>query len=240
MDDSQTRLLFKIPWLSLNRNNHYFPHLILLRACYFRHTIGSLTRFVFLTEILRLILWVLGSLMTCAFMASSLRLSACFIYDKRAWVIYCSLSWQWYILKRVTLQTRFISSYFPVANEKQCLSVALITRRLLLRRFTICFCYYSLPLEVILTDTNVPYILFNVSCNHPWRSLRQNASEKINKKLQHQVVFLCAAHWSPLKKDTESINLVYFRNVEEEFRSRNQIKISHNTWRHFALMSRSL
>ena len=55
------------------------------------------------------------------------------------------------------------------------------------------------------------------------------ASEKINKKLQHQVVFLCAAHWSPLKKDTESINLVYFRNVKEEFRSRNQIKTSHNT-----------
>ena len=52
---------------------------------------------------------------------------------------------------------------------------------------------------------------------------------KINKKLQHQVVFLCAAYWSPLKKDTESINLVYFRNVEEEFRSRNQIKTSHNT-----------
>ena len=45
---------------------------------------------------------------------------------------------------------------------------------------------------------------------------------KINKKLQHQVVFLCAAHWSPLKKDTESINLVYFRSVEEEFRSRTR------------------
>ena len=106
--------------------------------------------------------------------------------------------------------------------RNNALSVALITRRLLLRRFTTCFCYYSLPLEVILTDTNVLYILFNVSCNHPWRSLRQNASEKINKKLQHQVVFLCAAHWSPLKKDTESINLVYFRSVEEEFRSRTR------------------
>ena len=31
-------------------------------------------------------------------------------------------------LKRVTLQTIFISSCFPVANEKQRLSVALITR----------------------------------------------------------------------------------------------------------------
>ena len=38
------------------------------------------------------ILWVLGSLMTCVLMVSSLRLSACFIFDKRAWVIYCSLS----------------------------------------------------------------------------------------------------------------------------------------------------
>ena len=34
-------------------------------------------------------------------------------------------------LKRVTLQTRCISSCFPVANEKQRLSVALIVRRFL-------------------------------------------------------------------------------------------------------------
>ena len=46
----------------------------------------------FLTKTLRFILWVLGSLMTCALMVSSLGLSACFIFDKRAWVIYCSLS----------------------------------------------------------------------------------------------------------------------------------------------------
>ena len=116
MDDSQTRLLFKIPWLSLNRNNHYFPHLTLLRACYFRHTIGSLTRFVFLTKILRLILWVLGSLMTCAFMASSLRLSACFIYDKRAWVIYCSLSWQWYIFETSNIADKI---YFIIFSGRK-------------------------------------------------------------------------------------------------------------------------
>ena len=74
----------KFPDLVLTEITTTFLNLTLLRACYFRHTIGSLTRFVFLTKILRLILWVLGSLMTCAFMASSLRLSACFIYDKRA------------------------------------------------------------------------------------------------------------------------------------------------------------
>ena len=44
------------------------------------------------------------------------------------------------------------------------------------------------------------YILFNVSCNHPWRSLRQNASEKINKKLQHQLVSLCCSLVSVKKR----------------------------------------
>ena len=73
----------KFPDLVLTEITTTFLNLTSLRACYFRHTIGSLTRFVFLTKILRLILWVQGSLMTCAFMASSLRLSACFIYDKR-------------------------------------------------------------------------------------------------------------------------------------------------------------
>ena len=35
MDDSQTRLLFKIPWLSLNRNNHYFPQSYLITSLLF-------------------------------------------------------------------------------------------------------------------------------------------------------------------------------------------------------------
>ena len=56
-----------------------------LRACYFRSTSLSLTRFLFSTKALRFKRWKLGSPMTCALIVSSLRLSACFIYDKRAW-----------------------------------------------------------------------------------------------------------------------------------------------------------
>ena len=52
---------------------------------------------------------------------------------------------------------------------------------------------------------------------------------KINKKLQEQEASLCAVHNSPLKKDKERLNLVHFRNVEEEFRSRHQIKTSRNS-----------
>ena len=57
----------------------------------------------FFNQALRFILWVLGSLMTCDLMVSSLRLSACFIFDKRAWVIYCSLSWQQYFFETSNL-----------------------------------------------------------------------------------------------------------------------------------------
>ena len=52
---------------------------------------------------------------------------------------------------------------------------------------------------------------------------------KINKKLQEQEASLCAVHNSPLKKDKERLNLVHFRNVEEEFSSRHQIKTSRNS-----------
>ena len=106
----------KFPDLVLTEITTPFLNLTLLRACYFRHTIGPLTRFVFLTKILRLILWVLGSLMTCAFMASSLRLSACFIYDKRAWVIYCSLSWQWYIFETSNITDKI---YFIIFSGRK-------------------------------------------------------------------------------------------------------------------------
>ena len=56
-----------------------------LRACYFLSTRLSLTRFLFSTKALRFKRWKLGSPMTFALIVSSLRLSACFIYDKRAW-----------------------------------------------------------------------------------------------------------------------------------------------------------
>ena len=76
-----------------------------------------------------------------------------------------------------------------------------------------------------------------VSCNHSWTTLnwRRNASKEINKKLQQQVVFLCAAYQSPLKKNKERINLEHFRNVEEEYSSQNQMTTSHNARKHFAL-----
>ena len=64
-------------------------------------------------------------------MVSSLRLSACFIYGERARVIYCSLSWHWYIFKTSNPSDRIDFIMFPVANEKQRLSVALKTRRFL-------------------------------------------------------------------------------------------------------------
>ena len=106
-----------------------------LRACYFRSTSLSCTRFLFFffffTKALRFKRWMQGSLMTCALTISSLRLSACFIYDKRARVIYCSLRWHWYIFEKSNLSDRIDFIMFPVANEKQCLSVALITRRFL-------------------------------------------------------------------------------------------------------------
>ena len=42
------------------------------------------------------------------------------------------------------------------------------------------------------------------------------------------------AHFSPLNKNKKGINLVHFRNVEEEFHSRNQMMTSHNARQHFA------
>ena len=168
--------------------------------------------------------------MTCAFMASSLRLSACFIYDKRAWVTYCSLSWQWYIFETSNIADKI---YFIVFSGRKW--------------ETMLECSAHNKTSLVTSVYNMFLLLhecaiYTVQC-YLESSLKKSQTKhvgKINKKLQHQVVFLCAAYWSPLKKDTESINLVYFRNVEEEFRSRNQIKTSHNTWRHFALMLRSL
>ena len=85
----------------------------------------------------------------------------------------------WYSLSQAAT-TCMLSSCFPGTNEKQRLSIALITRRFLLAA---CFCYYLLQSEVKLRHTNVLHMLFNVSCNHPWRSLilRRNALEKIYK-----------------------------------------------------------
>ena len=71
-----------------------------------------------------------------------------FIYDKRAQVIYCSLSWHWYIFETSNLSDRIDFIMFPVANEKQRLSMALITRRFLWHPFIVWFCCCTLPLEV--------------------------------------------------------------------------------------------
>ena len=57
-----------------------------LHACYFRTTSLSRTWFLFFffTKAPHFKWWLQGSPMTCALMVSSLRLLACFIYDKRA------------------------------------------------------------------------------------------------------------------------------------------------------------
>ena len=75
--------------------------------------------------------WEQGSPTICTLRASSLSLSACFIYDKRAWVTYCSLNWQWYNFEMSNLSNGIDFIIFPVANEKQRLSVVLIMRRFL-------------------------------------------------------------------------------------------------------------
>ena len=69
--------------------------------------------------------------MTCALMVplSDCRLVLFTINEREEFTVYSADSGTF--LKRVTLQTRCISSCFPVANEKQRLSVALIVRRFL-------------------------------------------------------------------------------------------------------------
>ena len=115
-----------------------------LRARYFRRTNSSLSWFLFLPK--NCLLNGGGEVFPWrALMFSSLRLSACFIYDIRVWVIYCTLSWQWYIFETSSLSDRIGFIMFAVTNEKQCLSVAFLTGHFLQHPFTACFCYYTLP-----------------------------------------------------------------------------------------------
>ena len=69
--------------------------------------------------------------MTCTLMVplSDCRLVLFTINEREKFTVHSADSGTF--LKRVTLRKRFISSCFPVANEKPRLSVALITRRLL-------------------------------------------------------------------------------------------------------------
>ena len=88
-------IIWKGLWPSLTdsiRQIHFFR--VLFHIIHFSTRLYRFSVFLvlYLTKTLRFILWVLGSLMTCVLMVSSPRLSACFIFDKRAWVIYCSLS----------------------------------------------------------------------------------------------------------------------------------------------------
>ena len=162
-----------------------------LRACYFRSTSLSLTRFLFLTKALRFKLWVQGNTTICALMVSSLRPSACFIYDERAWVIYCSLSWQWYIFETSNLSDRIdLIIMLPVANEKQ----QGVSFNIRLQHVSVIIHVHRKLIK--LRHAIVLYILVNVTCNHSWRTLswRRNASKEIIKKLHQQEVFLCAAH----------------------------------------------
>ena len=121
----------------------------------------------------------------------------------------------------------------PVANEKQ----QGVSFNIRLQHVSVIIDHVHRKLTK-LRHTIVLYMLVNVTCNHSWRTLswRRNASKEIIKKLHRQEVFLCAAHQSPLKqkKFKKRINLVHFRNVEEEFPSRNQMTTFHSTRQHFA------
>ena len=82
-------------WFSFSLFLYFFKVEVVIwetsRACYFRSTSLSLTRVLILIKELRFKRWELGRPMTCALMVSSLRLSACFVYDKPAWVLFTQL-----------------------------------------------------------------------------------------------------------------------------------------------------
>ena len=71
-----------------------------------------------------------------------------------------------------------------------------------------------------LRDTNVQRMLLSVSCNHSWRTLswRKNASKEISKILQQLEVFLCAVHYSPLKKSIKKRIFFFFCTFPERGR----------------------
>ena len=125
-------------------------------------------------------------------MVSFLRLSACYTYVERTWVIYCSLSWQWYIFKTSNLSERIDFIMFPVANEKQRLSVALITRRCNIRLQHVSAIIHFHWKFIKLVHTNVIYMLLNVSFNHSWRTLskRRKASKEINNSKKSSFMLL--------------------------------------------------
>ena len=79
-------------------------------------------------------------------------------YDKRVWVIYCSLSWQWYIFETSNLSNRTDFIMFPVANEKRRLSGA---HNKVLRHDSVFIRYHWKLIK--LRHTNVLYMLLNVS-----------------------------------------------------------------------------
>ena len=82
-------------------------------------------------------------------------LTACFVYDKRAWVIHCSLGWHWYFFETSDLAHKI---YFIMFSGRKC-------------ETTLTYGAYNKTLEVILRDTYVLHMLFNISCNRPCRSL---------------------------------------------------------------------
>ena len=53
--------------------------------------------------------------MTYALMVSSLRMLACFICNEQVWLLYCSLSWQWYIFETNNLADKI---YFMFSSRK--------------------------------------------------------------------------------------------------------------------------
>ena len=159
---------------------------------------------VFLAKTLRFILLMLGSLLLCALMVSSLGLSACFINDKRAWVIYCSLSWQWYIFNASNLWNLADKIYFIMFSGRKwetTLQYGAHNKVFLVTSIHSMFLLYSLPQKVILRDTYVLYMLFNVSCNRLWKSLRDETRWKNKQKVTRaRSLSLCCSQVSVKKR----------------------------------------
>ena len=83
------------------------------------------------------------------------------------------------------------------------------------------------------------FMLLNVRCNHSWSTVswRRNVSKEIKKKSYCSKKSSFVPFTSLLKKKIikKEIILVHFRNVKEEFRSRNQMATSHNPRQYLAL-----
>ena len=104
--------------------------------------------YVLVTSVARLCRWI--GLFVCFFFnqdtafytvgarhSHDMCLTACFVYDKRAWVIHCSLGWHWFFFETSNLADKI---YFIMFSGRKC-------------ETTLEYGAYNETLEVILRDT---------------------------------------------------------------------------------------